>query len=59
MEILIDHYSISLIAVAQFVKEKAVLIGLDETLLFDAVADDIEKKVRRLHMRAPEQDESE
>jgi hypothetical protein len=46
-------------AIYNGVREKAALIGLEGTLLFDAVADDIEKKVRRLHMRDPEQDEAE
>ena len=41
------------------VKEKAVLIGLDGTLLFDSVAGDIEKKVQRLGMAEPGSDEDE
>lgn len=38
-------------------KEKANLVGIDGTLLFAAVADDIEKKVRRLQIAEPEQDQ--
>ena len=41
------------------VKEKAVLIGLDGTLLFDSVAGDIEKKVQRLGMAELGSDEDE
>jgi ribonucleotide reductase beta subunit family protein with ferritin-like domain len=41
------------------VREKAMLIGLEETELFDRVTQDIEKKVRRLQMKEPEQDLSE
>lgn len=45
-------------AIYDALKEKANLIGIDGTLLFAAVSDDIEKKVRRLHMAEPEQDPS-
>ncbi|MGH7964745.1 MAG: ferritin-like domain-containing protein [Candidatus Binatia bacterium] len=38
-------------------KEKANLVGIDGTQLFGAVSDDIEKKVRRLQIAEPEQDE--
>jgi hypothetical protein len=46
-------------AIYNGVKEKANLVGIDGTLLFAAVADDIEKKVRRLHMRGSEEDGAE
>lgn len=39
-------------------KDEATLIGIDGALLFAAVTDDIEKKVKRLHIAEPEQDES-
>ena len=45
-------------AIYTALKEEAALVGIDGTLLFAAVTDDIEKKVRRLQMAEPEQDES-
>lgn len=41
------------------VKDKAILIGLDETELFDRLTQDIEKKVQRLHLNDIEQDDEE
>jgi hypothetical protein len=46
-------------AMCTALKEEAALVGIDVTLLFATVTDDIEKKVRRLHVAEPEQDESE
>lgn len=40
------------------VKDEARFIGLDEKLLFDAVVHDVEKKVRRMQLHEPPQDES-
>jgi hypothetical protein len=45
-------------AIHAALKDEAALVGIDETL-FAAVADDIEKKARRLHMVEPEQDTTE
>jgi len=44
-------------AIATALNTEAALIGMDGTLLMAAVADDIEKKVQRLHMAELEQDE--
>jgi hypothetical protein len=41
------------------VKEKAIIIGLDETELFDRVTQDVERKVQRLQMVESDQDEPE
>jgi rubrerythrin len=46
-------------AIAAALKDKAALIGIDGMRLIAVVADDVEKKVRRLHMAEPEQGESE
>jgi len=45
-------------AMCRALKEKATLVGIDVTLLFAAIADDVEKKVQRLHMIEPGQDET-
>jgi len=41
------------------VRDDALLVGIDGTLLFAAVTDDIEKKVQRLHVAEPAQEEAE
>jgi hypothetical protein len=46
-------------AIYDGVKDEAKLIGIDGTQLFAAVSDDIEKKIRRLHIAESAQDESE
>jgi hypothetical protein len=44
-------------AIAAALHEEAALIGMDTRLLMAVVADDVEKKVRRLHLAEVEQDE--
>jgi len=46
-------------AINAALKDETDIIGLDGTLLIASVADDIEKKARRLHMIEPEQDIAE
>ena len=46
-------------AISSALYEKAALIGMDAKLLIATVADDVEKKVQRLHMTGVERDEAE
>lgn len=46
-------------AIAAALHKEAALIGMDTKLLMAVVADDVEKKVRRLHIAELEQDEAD
>jgi hypothetical protein len=54
-----DELLLLMRAIHAALKEECDLVGIDGTLLFAVVSNDIEKKARRMRMLEPEQDETE